>query len=164
MAATVPMDMEDQEYDEEEEEEDKPLALQSRSSEWNRVCPHCNRALTSRKRLQAHIFAVHNGTLPYPCKVCGTKFSSQSQATRHSRETHGGEAWGDDPFQAAHKCTHCSKTYLTLDQLQSHFKETHVQSSHHQQQLSEELSGDEAIDFDMEPEDIKPVLDPLDIV
>ena len=156
------MDVDEGEYHE-EEEEDKPIALQSRSSEWNRVCPHCNRALTSRKRLQAHIFAVHNGTLPYPCNVCGTRFSSQSQATRHVRETHG-EKWGD-PF-AAQKCTHCSKTYLTLDQLQSHFKETHVQSRHHQQQLSEEQSGDEAIDFDLEPEveDIKPVLDPLDII
>ncbi|PAA63396.1 hypothetical protein BOX15_Mlig009848g6, partial [Macrostomum lignano] len=74
-------------------------------------CDTCQKKLTRKCHLKAHISAVHKKAKPYKCKVCGKRFGFSSALTTHSR-VHTGEK----PFE----CKVCGKRFGFSSNLSSH--------------------------------------------
>ncbi|PAA63404.1 hypothetical protein BOX15_Mlig015862g1, partial [Macrostomum lignano] len=74
-------------------------------------CDTCQKKLTRKCHLKAHISAVHMKAKPYKCKVCGKRFGFSSALTTHYR-VHTGEK----PFE----CKVCGKRFGFSSNLSSH--------------------------------------------
>ena len=124
-------------------------------------CDHCSKHFGKARSLARHLFQSHNETLPFQCPICPTRFSSKKHMGMHVKKEHS---------KTGHPCSLCPRTYLTLGQLQSHFKESHNalyqkdEFTDYELNEEEEETGFEATDDALlDVEDVKPVLDPLDI-
>ena len=62
--------------------------------------------------MKRHITSVHEGTKPYPCSLCETRFAQNGDLSRHMKEVH--------EKVKRHKCPHCDATFAKTNQVKNH--------------------------------------------
>ncbi|KAB7503731.1 Zinc finger protein 84 [Armadillidium nasatum] len=72
------------------------------------LCPRCPYKTKSKGHLHQHIKIKHLNSRPYPCTICGARFSMKIDLSRHTL-THTG-------FKP-HKCPRCGKGFIRNDRM-----------------------------------------------
>lgn len=77
------------------------------------ICVECGVQFKNRGSLKPHYNRVHRNVKPKSCNVCGRKFASSGDLTRHNR-THNGER----PFL----CPQCPQTFISSGDMNKHVR------------------------------------------
>jgi len=80
-------------------------------------CTECDKSLTTKPKLQAHIRVVHRGIKDHVCPQCHKSFSSKSNLYIHIGSVHTGVL--------PHKCHSCDKTFTKKSLLEQHRTSVH---------------------------------------
>eukprot|EP00092_Neocalanus_flemingeri_P015619 GFUD01016907.1.p1 GENE.GFUD01016907.1~~GFUD01016907.1.p1 ORF type:complete len:876 (+),score=244.14 GFUD01016907.1:57-2684(+) len=64
---------------------------EGKNTEYNGVCPHCDKTFSNDYKVKRHIETVHEGVKHWQCTICPKKFYEKKDLGRHIRGVHMGE-------------------------------------------------------------------------
>jgi len=64
---------------------------EGKNTEYNGVCPHCDKTFSNDYKVKRHIETVHEGVKHWQCSICPKKFYEKKDLGRHIRGVHMGE-------------------------------------------------------------------------
>ena len=64
---------------------------EGKSSEYNNVCPKCDKTFSNDYKVKRHIQTVHEGVKNWQCTICPKRFSEKKDLGRHVRGVHMGQ-------------------------------------------------------------------------
>ncbi|XP_063388268.1 zinc finger protein 37-like [Cydia fagiglandana] len=79
-------------------------------------CPHCNKVLSKKSNLEAHINVFHGGVTNHRCHICG-RYMSSGHALRRHFDMHNNIKI---PNRNTHPCTICGRKFSTTSHVQFH--------------------------------------------
>ena len=64
---------------------------EGKSSDYNNVCPKCDKTFSNDYKVKRHIQTVHEGVKNWQCTICPKRFSEKKDLGRHVRGVHMGQ-------------------------------------------------------------------------
>jgi len=84
------------------------------------MCSLCNKSFSESSVLQRHKHHVHSNRRPYQCHCCGKMFKTNCDMKRRVSTYIGAKLYS---------CGHCSKRFISSDQLVRHLLKSHDEGS-----------------------------------
>lgn len=92
-------------------------------------CKECNINFNNKMDKKDHDVNVHNlkieRKLRFPCPYCSERFFQENFRVQHLVEKHG-------MIRPEHKCSLCSKVFITKSLLNNHVKNVHMKEKNHE--------------------------------
>ena len=81
---------------------------EGKSSEYNCVCPQCDKTFSNDYKVKRHIQTVHEGVKNWQCTICPKRFYDKKDLGRHVKGVHMGQkvdTWRSKTASASRKST-----------------------------------------------------------
>ena len=89
---------------------------QKHDKPYRHYCSECPAKYNSLQQFETHMYS-HTGDMPFECSVCGKRFRSQKNLTRHSH------LHGEDKYR--YPCKYCNSRFTQNGNLKTHMKSHH---------------------------------------